>query len=43
MKAVIIDIQRRHILRLKSFTREQRTQDFRTINGGDFNEKAEVL
>ena len=36
-------MQRRHIQRLKSFQRKQRTQDFMAISGGDFNESAEVL
>lgn len=43
MMVIIMYMQRRHIHRLKSFPREQRTQDFMAISGGDFNEGAEVL
>lgn len=43
MMVIIMDMQRRHIQRLKSFQSEQRTQDFMAISGGDFNEGAEVL
>ena len=43
MMVIIMDMQRRHIQRLKNFPREQRTQDCMVISGGNFNEGAEVL